>query len=217
MSSNSKPGRARARRFQLPRRSVPKGIALLEGVCSAGKRSKAIQRSEAGRQAIEDLQSATAAASKTLATKQSLAGQIPEASQIVAGSVDELETALRLYETTVAAVSRGNAAVMRAAGFEPQGRDPSRTFGAVTGVKGKPGVHAGEGIVGWPRVPFAVKYVLEVRFNLDSPAERWRAASTARPRLLLTDASIEVCARSASVAGPPSLLRRRAVRDIARP
>jgi hypothetical protein len=183
MSSNHNGSRARVARTPLPVKSASGGLAAIEGVCRVAAQSKRILLSPPGHQALDDVQAAVKTANGSLASKQELTALLALACKAAGNDAAELVIAVRLYETAVAAVARGNASILRAAGFEPRVRDRSGVFGTVTGMKSKPGTHAMDVLVSWPAVPCAKTYAVEVSYTAGGP---WHPAGTSggRRRLL---------------------------------
>jgi hypothetical protein len=118
MSSNKNPRRAKVRHTPIPRWSAAPALAALESVCRAGARSSTVLLSPSCREAHHHLETAIATANDSLSRRQSLAGTLMVACQTLEADAGDVVVAIRLHETAVGAVARGDAAVIRAAGFQ---------------------------------------------------------------------------------------------------
>jgi hypothetical protein len=122
MSSSKNPTRAKVRRTLVPRSSIAAALVALDSVCRAGAESGWVQREQACHDAHATLSAEVAAVKRTLENKRSYAASIAMHDEQIKRRAGELVVKLRLYESAVAALARGDAVILRAAGLEPKSR-----------------------------------------------------------------------------------------------
>ena len=185
MSNSTKP--ATVRRSLLARKSIASGLTTLVATCNSGAQCPEVQASPIASQALAALQKAVTTASTALATKEVAALAFAASTKALTDNFGTVRVALQTYETVVAGLAGGSAAIITHAGLMPRDQKaPPATLTAVAVVHAKPGKRSAEAIVSWPAAPGATGYALEVSFAPQAPNPIWTplASGTGRRRIV---------------------------------
>jgi hypothetical protein len=164
------------RRSIATKKTPPECLALLDNVCDIGAKCPEVQGNPIAQHALTRLQQATDAARKSLNEKLALGQALTTAIKTLDVDLTAVTEALRVYETAVGAVAKGNGAVINKAGLASRSRRSApAALGEVADVTYQEGKHNGEAIVTWPTVPGANTYALEVNLTPDNPSGSWMA------------------------------------------
>jgi hypothetical protein len=203
-NTNTKPDRATVRRGLQQGKKAPDFVAAVTTVCSAGAQCPEVTGSQVGAQALGALQSATTKAQGSLSAKEAAVLALLAAIKVLRLDLGALRGALGAYEGAVQMIAAGNASIINKAGLLSRDAKPAAAaLGKVTGVHSKPGKLSMEAIVGWPAVPGATGYAIEVNFTPQNASATWTAlpsGSSRRRVLKAPTAGAQFLARIAAVA-----------------
>jgi hypothetical protein len=173
MSANSP---SVVRRSTASQKTPPECLTVLDNVCDAGAQCPEVQGNPIAQHALSLLQQSTDAAHKSLNAKLALAQGLTTAIKTLEIDLATATEALRVYETAVGAVAKGNGALIHKAGLLSRARmSVPVALGEMTNVTSKEGKQNGEAIVTWPQVPGAKAYALEVNLTPENPSGSWTA------------------------------------------
>jgi hypothetical protein len=174
MSDPTKP--VTVRRSMLVGKSVASGLSTLGATCSSGAQCPEVQASPIASQALLALQKALTATSTSLSSKEAAAQALANSTKALAYNFEAMRVALTTYQTVVAGLAGGSAAIITNAGLVPRApRSPSAPLTAVSVVRAKPGKRSSEAIVSWPAAPGATGYALEANFTPQAATATWTA------------------------------------------
>jgi len=177
------PNQATVRRTLLQRTTIADGLTTLDNVCSAGAQSAEVQASPVAQQALLALQKTVTTAHGSLATRVQIGQTLQAAIKALRRDVQAVRVAVRTYEAAVGALAQGDAAVINKAGLQSRAqKTPPVPLGKVSVVHSKPGKHAAEAILTWPRAPGATGYAIEVNFTPQTPTGPWTAITSGSSR-----------------------------------
>ena len=182
---NTKP--STVRRSLLARKSITSGLTSLVATCAQGAQCPEVQASPIASHALTALQKAVGAASTALSSKEAAALALATSTKALTLDFKEVRLALQTYETAVAGLAGGSAAIITNAGLTPRDqKTPPATLTAVAVVHTKPGKRSAEAIVSWPAAPGARGYALEANFAPQAPNPIWTplASGTGRRRIV---------------------------------
>jgi hypothetical protein len=181
MSNPTKP--ATVRRSLLARKSLASGLTTLVATCASGAQSPDVQASPVASQALTVLQKAVTAANTALSSKEAAALSLATSRKALVSGFTAVRVALTTYETAVAGIAGGSAAIIANAGLVARDqKTPSATLAAVTVVHVKPGKRTAEAIVSWPAAPGATSYALVVNFTPQAAQATWTALASGSSR-----------------------------------
>jgi hypothetical protein len=146
-----------------------------------------VQASPIASQALAGLQKAVTTATSALSTKEAAAIAFATSSRTLSSDFRTVRVALQTYETVVAGLAGGNAAIIAHAGLVTRDqKPPAAALTAVLVVHTKKGKATGEAIVSWSAAPGATGYAIEVSFAPQAPNPIWTplASGTGRRRVV---------------------------------
>jgi hypothetical protein len=178
---------ATVRRSLLNRKSIASGLTTLVATCASGTQCPEVQASPVAAQALSALQKAVTAANTSLSSKEAAAVALSTSTKALSSNFKAVRTALTTYETAVAGLAGGSAAIITNAGLVVRDQStPPAALTAVTVVHAKHGKRASEAIVTWPAAPGATGYALEANFTPQAAPATWTALppGTGRRRIV---------------------------------
>ena len=180
--TNPKP--ATVRRSLLARKKLVECMAALDAVCAAAASCPEVQASPYATQAFTLLQKTVTTAHGSFGAKQSAAQSLTVANKAFRADFKAVRTALGGYETAVAAIAGGSAAVINKAGLasRDQVKTPAAPLGAVSAVHWKSGKKSMEAILNWPAAPGATGYAIEVCWTPQAATQTWVALTSGKGR-----------------------------------
>jgi hypothetical protein len=179
----SNPNHARIVRTVPDETPVSDGLLALGNVCVAGKQCPEVQGSPVALAALTALEATVATAGASLAGKLQLATALMTAIEVLHADYEAVLIAARTYESAVAGVAVGDAAIIAKAGLRPRAtRTPATQLGKVSEVHSQPGKHPAESILAWPPGPGATAYAIEVSFTPQDPTAPWTALTSGSGR-----------------------------------
>ncbi len=201
---NPSPNHATVRHTLLRGKKVPDALSTLDNVCSAGTQCAEVQASPIAANALGVLSAAVKTANDSLTKKLAAAQVLMAAAKDLKLDMLAVRVALGTYETAVAAIAKGDAAIINKAGLlaRDQKPQPAAALGPVTTVRTKLGKLPGEAIVSWPAAPGATGYAIEINITPATPAGPWTAMipGTGRRRVVKAPApGAQVLVRVASL------------------
>jgi hypothetical protein len=185
--ANPNPQVSTVRRSLISRSSVATSLSTLTNVCTTGAQCPQVQASPIALQALGILQKSVSAAGVALTSKQAAAAALATARKSLQVDFKAVRIALTTYETAVTSIAGGSAAIITSAGLLARDQKvPAATLTAVSVVHAKPGKHATEAIISWPRAPGATGYALEASFAPQAATPTWvtLASGTGRRRVV---------------------------------
>jgi hypothetical protein len=173
--SNPTTPQSTVRRSLLARKTLVECMAALESTSAAGASCPEVQASPFAQQAHALLQKAVTTASGSFVTKQAAAQSLTVANKAFRADFKAARVALAGYETAVANIAGGSAAIINKAGIpaRDQAKRKSGALSAVTVIHTKPGKRSTEAILTWPAAPGATGYAIEVNFTPQAPNATW--------------------------------------------
>jgi len=174
---------ATVRRSLLARKSIASGLSALVATCNSGMQCPEVQASPIASQALLALQKAVGSASTTLSVKEAAAVAFASSSRALSTDFKTVRVALQTYETVIAGLAAGSAAIITNAGLTPRDQTPPiAALTAVSVVHAKPGKRSAEAIVSWPAAPGATGYALEACFAPQAATPTWTALASGSGR-----------------------------------
>lgn len=164
-----------------------KCLSILGAVCDTAAKCQEVQTSATAKPAYDALKDALTSAETSLEAKQNLLLALANAVKHLHEDMTNLRSATRTFEATVAALAKGNANLITKAGLATRALNPAPTaLGKVSVVRSKPGPHACEALITWPKGPGATGYAIEVNFTPQNPAGPYTAliSGTGRRRIV---------------------------------
>ncbi len=179
----SNPNNATVRRTLRVGQTVPQWLTTLDGVVATAATCTEVQNDPVALAAYNALKTAVATAHTSQDGREKAALALAAAIRLLHGGVSTLTTATRSFETSVAVLAKGNAALITKAGLTPRDvHPPPAALEKVSVVHCKPGNHPCESIVSWPEAAGATAYAIEVNFTPQSPTGTYTALNTGTSR-----------------------------------
>lgn len=182
------------KRGTLKGKKVPEALAAVTNTCSAGAQCPEVQADLIAQAAHAELQAKVAVAGTALTTKLQLEQELKTAEKTLSKAFRQVKTSLVTYESSVNALSAGDAAVINKAGLEAraEAKAPSAPVEKVLKVTSSPGQVPGQARIQWPATPGADHFEIQVNLTPQDPAGTWTSLGTcARRTKLVTAASHE--------------------------
>jgi hypothetical protein len=181
--SNPNPKPATVRRTLIHGKSVAAALSALDTTCTAGAQCPEVQAAPVAQQSLVVLQKAVSTADGSLTAKLAAAQTLATTQKALRADYKAVRVALTTYESAVAAIASGSAAIINKAGLlAREGNSPPAALTKVSVVHTKPGKHSMEAIVSWPAAPGATGYAIEVNFTPQAANAVWTALTSGTGR-----------------------------------
>ena len=156
-------------------KKVPDALSALGSTCSAGAQCTQVQTSPVATAALGDLKVKVDTANTSLVTKKKADQDARTAGKTLRNDVKSVRVSLGTYETAVAGVSGGDAAIITKAGLPsrpvaPTAKPPMQMVTKLTAAVGKTAKTAK---LRWPVAPGAASYAIQVNWTPQSPGGPW--------------------------------------------
>ncbi len=171
------------RHTPITRTKVPACAAILNKICAAGAQCTAVQNDPVSKAALMVLQTKVATLNGSVSNKQLSAQALITATKVMGVDVDAAGESLVMYEAAVRTLAAGDASIITGSGLLARPvKTPPEPLGVVTGVTGKKGKEAAQGIVAWPKTAGATSYALQVNFTPQTAASAYTALGSGTKR-----------------------------------